>query len=58
MWRTSLEVQWLKLRASNAGGRGFNPTCCVVWQKNLKKIFLRICIIPEVLNCFKTCWHI
>ena len=34
MWRTSLEVQWLKLRASNAGGHGFNPTCCVVWQKN------------------------
>ena len=46
MTGTSLEFQWLRLRASNAGGAGLmpgwgakipHPTCCMVWPKKKKR---------------------
>ena len=39
MWRTSLEVQWLKLRASNAGGAWVQSHMLCGVAKKLKKIF-------------------
>lgn len=52
--RISLMVQWLRLRASNAGGAGSipgletKPSSCVAWPKKLKDnkylLFLMICL--------------
>ena len=51
---SSLIVQWLRLRASNAGGAGSipglgtKPLSCVAWPKKLKDnkylLFLMICL--------------